>query len=72
VDYAQLHKIFGAPPPDASRYSPATCIGCDMKSDCARLWTAFGAVVAQKVEPNAATSRLEALGLRPRFVIFRL
>jgi len=32
VDYAQLHKIFGAPTPDASRYSPATCIGCDMKT----------------------------------------
>ena len=32
VDYAQLHKIFGAPTPDASRYSSATCIGCDMKT----------------------------------------
>src|ERR1035438_4353862 len=32
VDYAQLHKIFGAPTPDASRYSPATCIACDMKT----------------------------------------
>ena len=32
VDYAQLHKIFGAPTPDHSRYSPATCIGCDMKT----------------------------------------
>ena len=32
VDYAQLHKIFGAQTPDASRYSPATCIGCDMKT----------------------------------------
>lgn len=32
VDYAQLHKIFGASAPDDSRYSPATCIGCDMKT----------------------------------------
>ena len=32
VDYAQLHKIYGAPTPDESRYSPATCIGCDMKT----------------------------------------
>lgn len=32
VDYAQLHKIYGAPNPDESRYSPATCIGCDMKT----------------------------------------
>src|SRR5271165_3358434 len=32
VDYAQLHKIYGTPTPDESRYSPATCIGCDMKT----------------------------------------
>jgi IS1 family transposase len=32
VDYAQLHKIYGAPSPDESRYSPATCIGCEMKT----------------------------------------
>jgi len=32
VDYAQLHKIYGASTPDESRYSPATCIGCDMKT----------------------------------------
>src|SRR6266704_4585289 len=31
VDYAMLHKLYGAPTPDESRYSPATCIGCDMK-----------------------------------------
>lgn len=31
ADYAMLHKLFGAPTPDESRYSPATCIGCDMK-----------------------------------------
>lgn len=28
--YAQLHKIYGAPTPDESRYTPATCIGCEM------------------------------------------
>lgn len=32
VDYAQLHKIYGAPSMDESRYSPATCIGCEMKT----------------------------------------
>ena len=32
VDYAQLHKIYGAPTPDESRYTPATCIGCEMKT----------------------------------------
>jgi IS1 family transposase len=31
IDYAQLQKIYGAPSEDHKRYSPATCIGCDMK-----------------------------------------
>jgi IS1 family transposase len=31
-DYAQLQKIYGAPTENHSRYSPATCIGCDMKT----------------------------------------
>jgi hypothetical protein len=33
VDYAQVHKIFAASndTPEA-RYSPSTCIGCDMKT----------------------------------------
>ena len=31
ADYAMLHKVYGASTPDESRYSPATCIGCDMK-----------------------------------------
>jgi hypothetical protein len=32
VDYAQLQKIYGAPEGvEARRYSPAQCIGCDMK-----------------------------------------
>jgi IS1 family transposase len=32
VDYAMLHKVFGASNDDYSRYSPAACIGCDMKT----------------------------------------
>lgn len=33
VDYAQLHKIYGAAnEADFRRYSPAKCIGCDMKT----------------------------------------
>jgi hypothetical protein len=32
ADYAMLHKIYGAPTPDESSYSPATCIGRDMKT----------------------------------------
>lgn len=32
VDYAQLQKIYGAPSDEEQRrYSPAKCIGCDMK-----------------------------------------
>ena len=30
-DYAVLHKIYGAPTENESRYSPAKCIGCEMK-----------------------------------------
>jgi IS1 family transposase len=30
-DYAQIHKIFGASDEPEKRYSPATCIGCDLK-----------------------------------------
>jgi IS1 family transposase len=31
IDYAMLQKIYGAPAENDTRYSPATCIGCDMK-----------------------------------------
>jgi IS1 family transposase len=30
-DYAQLQKVYGASGDNEKRYSPATCIGCDMK-----------------------------------------
>jgi hypothetical protein len=30
-DYAQLQKIYGAPAENDMRYSPAVCIGCEMK-----------------------------------------
>lgn len=33
VDFSTLHKIYGAPSEsEARRYSPAQCIGCDMKT----------------------------------------
>jgi len=32
VDHAQLHKIYGASLENEARYSPAVCIGCDMKT----------------------------------------
>jgi len=31
IDYAQLQKIYGAGNENETRYSPARCIGCDMK-----------------------------------------
>src|SRR6266446_8465303 len=31
IDYAMLQKIYGASGENETRYSPATCIGCDMK-----------------------------------------
>ncbi len=31
VDYAQLQKLYGAPEQPERQYSPAVCIGCDMK-----------------------------------------
>jgi hypothetical protein len=31
ADYAQLQKIYGVPSENDTRYSPAVCIGCDMK-----------------------------------------
>jgi IS1 family transposase len=32
VDYAVMHKIYGASDEPETRYSPAKCIGCDMKA----------------------------------------
>ena len=31
IDYAMLVKIYGAEPGSETRYSPAVCLGCDMK-----------------------------------------
>lgn len=31
ADFAQLHKVFRAPQENETRYSPAKCIGCQMK-----------------------------------------
>ena len=31
VDYAMLVKIYGAEPGSETRYSPAVCLGCDVK-----------------------------------------
>lgn len=34
VDYAVLHKVYGNERPDAARYSPAECVGCETKKVC--------------------------------------
>jgi IS1 family transposase len=34
VDHAILHKIYGAAQTDEARYSPAECIGCEVKVGC--------------------------------------
>jgi IS1 family transposase len=36
IDYAILHKIYGRDMPDASRYSPAQCVGCEKKTAIGR------------------------------------
>jgi len=32
IDYGILHKVYGSERPDAARYSPATCVGCEKKT----------------------------------------
>jgi hypothetical protein len=32
IDYAMLQKIYGADPENETRYSPAKCLGCEVKN----------------------------------------
>ena len=58
MDYAMLQKIYGAPSmKNETRYSPAKCIGCDMKVD--QRQARSGARSTSYVERQNLTMRMQ-------------
>lgn len=60
IDYSILHKIYGADRPDAARYSPAQCIGCDKRK-----------IIGNPDEKHISTSYVERQNLTMRMSMRR-